>query len=113
MWLDEKGVMHTAAFADPSSAIDGELAADVARLAERDAEGMEQVLDRLEDELLNTISISYDPQVEREFRQRWLPDDVLGGRVASPGELGDLLAAVDQRWRLDAILVVRDLVDEL
>jgi hypothetical protein len=103
--------MHTAAFADPSSAIDEELAADVLKLAERDAEGVEQMLDRLEQALLNTMPINCDPQVEEEFRKRWLPEDALVGRASSPRELGDLLAAVDQRWRLDAILVVRDLVD--
>lgn len=112
MWLDENGVMHTAAFADPSSALDEELIADVLKLAAQDAEGVEQVLDRLEDDLVNTMSITYDPQVEEEYRRRWLPDDALVGRASSPRELGDLLAAVDQRWRLDAILVVRDMVDE-
>jgi len=112
MWLDEDNVVHTCAFADPSVVVNGELLADIHRLASADAQALDDELDHLEEEFFESLTRDYDRQTEDTFVERWLPAGILTERAPSLGALRELLADVEQRWRLDAILVIRDLAEE-
>lgn len=113
MWLDDRGVVHTCAFADPSVVVGEELLADVHRLAKADPQALDDELERLEEEFLDSLGVDYDSDVEDAFVERWLPQGILVGSSSSLASLRKLIADVDQRWRLGAILVVRDLVEEV
>ena len=112
MWLDERGVIHTCAFADPSMVVKDELLADIHRLARADVQAVDDELERLEEEFFESFEIDYDRNAEDAFVEQWLPMGILAGRASSLVSLRELIAGVDQRWRLDAILVVQDLADE-
>lgn len=112
MWLDERNVAHTCAFADPSVVVDDALLGDIRGLAEADAQALDDELDRLEEEFFESLTIAYDRQAEDSFVEVWLPAGILVGRAPSLASLRALVATVDQRWRLDAILVIRDLAEE-
>jgi hypothetical protein len=58
--------------------------------------GLADELDRLEDELLESMSIDDDRHVEQSFSEQWLPHGVLAGRAPSLRELSEFVVAVDQ-----------------
>lgn len=69
------------------------------------------MLDNLEGQFFESLTIRCDRETEDAFVERWFPGGILIGRAPSLADLREFLADVDQRWRLDAILVIRDLAE--
>lgn len=101
--------MRTNAVAEPSSVMSEDLVADVAHLVDANSEALEEELERLQDEFYESVEFRYDRRTERTYRDQWIPAGLLLGRAPTVQALGELIAGIEPRWRLDAILALEDL----
>jgi hypothetical protein len=111
MWLDPDGVAHTVAAPDWSEVVALRV---VGRGGEPDAAALLAVLDVLEERTYAEIAtIPYDGARERAFVRQVPARRVVTLPDGDPAALVAQLGSVDLRWRLDHLMALRDLLDEV
>ena len=109
MWIDDAGVLNTGALPDPTAPM---------------TPGFRDGLDVLIAERRTDLRTTLDLAEERAFDSDWsnLPKDdvyvaappptgLLRGAIVTPEDVAQVIAEVNPRWRLDAIMAIADYVD--
>ena len=111
MWLDPDGVAHTVAVPDWSEVVALRV---VGRGGELDAAALLAVLDALEERTYAEIAaIPYDGARECAFVGQVPAHRVFRLPDGDPAALVAQLGSVDLRWRLEHLMALRDLLDEV
>lgn len=112
MWIDDDGVAHTVALPDPTHVMTDDFRASLDALADADRGRVREILELAEMRVLEAdLSHLKRPGRDAESREAAAPVGLLRGRVATPEDLARLIAQVELRWRLDAIMALFDYVD--
>ena len=80
-------------------------------VARSDPAAVEAALETVEEQLFATGPMAADPAVEEQFVGVPPPRKILRGSLDDAAALSTALERVDLRWRLDAILAMRDYID--
>lgn len=115
MWMDKKGVAHTVAVPEPGDYVDSEFLTFL-RLHRGQLD--DEYRDSLEEQSIAEFATVADQFTDGSLREEALPEDLnIGSGCASSDQsvqdaMNDAIAQVPIQWRLDAVLVLGDLVDE-
>jgi hypothetical protein len=110
MWIDAKGAVHTVALPDPAAVLTPRARASLDRL--RAAVGTDLVESALIAEDDAFLEGAHEPDGDGEFAFEPPPLAILDGDLDSVEALADAVRLVPERWRLDVIEALLDLVDE-
>jgi hypothetical protein len=112
MWKSFDGTAHTVALPDPTKAMTDEFVRSIEALSAADRELLAEAAEDLYDSL-DEILDAMDAREPRSPEKDALPGKFLRGEFTSGAAVRDYLDSIDPVWRLDAYLVVEDLLDEL
>ena len=110
MWITSDGIPHTVALFDPTVAMQGDFVESVAALSEDDRTRLMVRLGEVEEELLDLLQ-AQDGDRPSAPEEEPLPEGYLHGTFDSVEAISEYLGGVEVPWRLDALLVVQDLLD--
>ncbi|MEP6815593.1 MAG: hypothetical protein ABI873_08600 [Marmoricola sp.] len=111
MWLDENRVLQTNAFARPGTIMGFRFRRSLSRLARESGDGLRSFFDGLLDEHTSLAAeMPYAAATEQQFEGEWLTFKVTR-RCESMDSLGELVASIDIRWRLDVIFAMQEYLD--
>ncbi len=109
MWVDDKGVCHTVALADPTWLMSDTFRRSLGRLMARDPDDLDDVFETEETRFFEERAVSpLRDSEEAEFVAAIPPPSLLDGPVETVDDLRQLLRGIDNRWRLDALLALDD-----
>jgi len=111
MWIDERGVAHTVTLPDPTELMSGTFRRAFDALISVNRVVVAALLERVEEQIYEQEIWSLP--VDLTFEQMSPPVGVLNGEVWAEGQLEAVLAEVDFRWKLDAVIGLVDYVDSL
>jgi hypothetical protein len=108
MWVDSEGIAHTVALPEPEQVMTDDFRIGLDALVARDRAAVEDVLAQVKQRVFDALpsDASHDWPVEQAA-----PKGLLDQPVHEVTDLEAVLAAVDVRWRLDAVMAVEDYID--
>jgi hypothetical protein len=112
MWMDAEGIAHTVALPDPTDAMSEEFRLALDRLISADREAIEAVVEAAEEQVYEALS-GFVRSDEAHFEGLPAPLELLEGSPQTAHDLADLIARIDLRWRLDAVMAIVDHVDSV
>jgi hypothetical protein len=109
MWIDGQNVCHTVALPDPTNLMSPVFRASFDRLrADRTAD-IADLLEWEEDRFLREKRLApWSGATEREFEGVPPPSGLLRTPVETVEDLRECIQAIDERWRLDALVALDD-----
>lgn len=111
MWVDDRGVAHTVALPSSAELMSDEFRASVDALVDSRQPDVEVLLEDIEERLFGLDLSGLVVEGVDEFEGAGPPQELLRGTVVTLEELGHRLEQVEIRWRLDAVLALRDYID--
>lgn len=109
MWVTADGIAHTVALPSPSELLTEPALSAFKNL--RKGLGNEQLEELLEDEESAIFDDTPAPDTDDTFVGVSPPLAVLDGDLSTADLLVATVRAMDQRWRLDVVLALQDLID--
>jgi hypothetical protein len=109
MWVNDEGGLNTVALPDPTEVMSDEFHRGFAALAESSRAEVEELVVAANEAIFDAAwEMAPD---EDAFIGTPPPLEILTGSVATPDDVAAAIARVPERWRLDAILALVDLLD--
>lgn len=109
MWIDDAGVLHTVALPNPTEP-----------MAPDFRDGLDTIIAERQADLRKTLELAE----ERVYDSEWSnlpsadsyvaappPVGLLQGAIATPEDVAQVIAEVDPRWRLDAVMAIVEYMD--
>ena len=112
MWMTADGVAHTAALPDPTWGMDNSFVGSLEALSDDDRDALVDAVTELEDQLFELPAMREGSQALAPEAEQ-LPQGHLTGNFGSVDEIASYLGSLHLAWRLDALLAVKDFLDEL
>jgi hypothetical protein len=109
MWVTADGVAHTVALPSPSELLTERALVAFENL--RKGLGDEPLEELLEDEESAIFEDTLTQDTDGRFVGLTPPRAILDGDLSTADLLVATVRAVDQRWRLDVVLALQDLID--
>ena len=115
MWRSADGVLQTVALPDPRPVFSARALQSIEVLvADEGAERLLGVLEAAELDLVDHWgSQVVELEAETSFKAVPAPDALVDAPITGYSELFGALDQIDPRWRLDVVLAMQDLIDDL
>ncbi len=112
MWIDDKGVAHTAALPNPAVLMSDEFRTGLDALVSSHRPDVEDVLEAAELHIFECDLLGLaGPEGDAEYQGVPVPRGLLQGSPTTAKDLGRTLERTALRWRLDAVLALGDYID--
>ncbi len=115
MWLDEEGIVHTVDTPGAESMIDPGVRGVIDRATPRNKEQLAVALQKLQNAYYDDLeSGRIRPGAdEAEYSGLPYPGTVGSPEIQSLRQMLEYLSSMDDRWRLDAVLIVSGYLEQL
>lgn len=110
MWIDAEGVAHTVALPNPTDLMSERFKSSLDKLMAEDVQAVADLIKAEQDRFFNGEVGGTDLDTEDEDEGAAPPLGLLDRSVRTTVDLRSTLAALDIRWRLDALLALEDYV---